>query len=124
MLSEDDHMPLVDKVLESLYPSGSTIKPSMAMALAQAGIDRKQQCQLHRRLSSSAITLSTATSVHGAVDMDAAVVHSCDIYFYAMCLPRRRREALADGQLDRASARSSTCRSTTSATAPSPIPNG
>src|SRR6185437_12372636 len=32
MLSEDDHLPLVDKVLESLYPSGSTIKPSMALA--------------------------------------------------------------------------------------------
>ena len=35
MLSGDDHLPLVDKALESLYPSGSTIKPSMAMALAQ-----------------------------------------------------------------------------------------
>src|SRR5258708_38756805 len=28
MLSDNDHLPLVDKVLESLYPSGSTIKPS------------------------------------------------------------------------------------------------
>src|SRR4051795_2590474 len=42
MLSGDDHLPLVDKELESLYPSGSTIKPSMAMALLNAGIDRKQ----------------------------------------------------------------------------------
>src|SRR5437868_11127587 len=36
MLSQDDHVPLVDKALESLYPSGSTIKPSMAMALLNA----------------------------------------------------------------------------------------
>ena len=42
MLSGDDHLPLVDKTLESLYPSGSTIKPSMAMALLNAGVDRKQ----------------------------------------------------------------------------------
>ena len=37
---------------------------------------------------------------HGPVDMDAAVVHSCDIYFYDMCLPRRSRKARADGPLD------------------------
>ena len=43
MLSGDDHLPLVDKALESLYPSGSTIKPSMAMALLNAGIDRTQK---------------------------------------------------------------------------------
>ena len=42
MLSEDDHLPLVDKVLEGLYPSGSTIKPLMALALLKAGVDPKR----------------------------------------------------------------------------------
>ena len=42
MLSQDDHLPLVDKVLEALYPSGSTIKPLMAIALLKAGIDQSR----------------------------------------------------------------------------------
>ncbi len=85
MLSDNDHLPLVDKALESLYPSGSTIKPSMALALLNAGIDRKQIVNC-----SGAFQLGNHTfhcdKRHGPVDMDAAVVHSCDVYFYTMCL--------------------------------------
>jgi penicillin-binding protein 2 len=85
MLSENDHLPLVDKTLESLYPSGSTIKPSMAMALLNAGIDRTQRVNC-----TGAFQLGNHTfhcdKRHGPVDMDAAVVHSCDVYFYTMCL--------------------------------------
>jgi penicillin-binding protein 2 len=85
MLSGNDHLPLVDKTLESLYPSGSTIKPSMAMALLNAGIDRTQRVNC-----TGAFQLGNHTfhcdKRHGPVDMDAAVVHSCDVYFYTMCL--------------------------------------
>jgi penicillin-binding protein 2 len=85
MLSSDDHLPLVDKALESLYPSGSTIKPSMALALLNAGIDRKQIVNC-----SGAFQLGNHTfhcdKRHGPLDMDGAVVHSCDVYFYTMCL--------------------------------------
>src|SRR5690348_15129278 len=85
MLSGDDHLPLVDKALESLYPSGSTIKPSMAMALLNAGIDRKQIV-----VCNGAFQLGNHTfhcdKRHGPLDMDGAVVHSCDVYFYSMCL--------------------------------------
>jgi penicillin-binding protein 2 len=85
MLSQDDHLPLVDKALESLYPSGSTIKPSMAMALLNAGIDRKQKVNC-----TGAFQLGNHTfhcdKRHGLLDMDGAVVHSCDVYFYTMCL--------------------------------------
>ena len=84
MLSGDDHLPLVDKALESLYPSGSTIKPAMAMALLNAGIDRKQKvnCTGAYPLGNHVFHCDKR---HGPVDMDAAVVHSCDIYFYDMC---------------------------------------
>jgi penicillin-binding protein 2 len=84
MLSGDDHLPLVDKALESLYPSGSTIKPSMAMALLNAGIDRKERvnCTGSYPLGNHVFHCDKR---HGPVDMDAAVVHSCDIYFYEMC---------------------------------------
>ena len=85
MLSGDDHFPLVDKALESLYPSGSTIKPSMALALLNAGIDRKQivNCTGAFQLGNHTFHCDKR---HGPVDMDAAVVHSCDVYFYSMCL--------------------------------------
>jgi penicillin-binding protein 2 len=85
MLSGDDHLPLVDKALESLYPSGSTIKPSMAMALLNAGVDRTQKVNC-----TGAFQLGNHTfhcdKRHGPLDMDGAVVHSCDVYFYTMCL--------------------------------------
>jgi penicillin-binding protein 2 len=84
MLSQDDHLPLVDKVLESLYPSGSTIKPSMAMALLNAGIDRKQRvnCTGSYPLGNHVFHCDKR---HGLVDMNDAIVRSCDIYFYEMC---------------------------------------
>jgi penicillin-binding protein 2 len=85
MLSQDDHLPLVDKALESLYPSGSTIKPSMALALLNAGIDRKQivNCTGAFQLGNHTFHCDRR---HGPLDMDGAVVHSCDVYFYTMCL--------------------------------------
>ena len=85
MLSGNDHLPLVDKTLESLYPSGSTIKPSMAMALLNAGIDRHQivNCTGAFQLGNHTFHCDRR---HGPVDMDAAIVHSCDVYFYSMCL--------------------------------------
>jgi penicillin-binding protein 2 len=85
MLSGDDHLPLLDKTVESLYPSGSTIKPSMALALLNAGIDRKQivNCTGGFQLGNHTFHCDKR---HGPLDMDGAVVHSCDVYFYTMCL--------------------------------------
>src|SRR5579872_556931 len=84
MLSEDDHLPLVDKVLESLYPSGSTIKPSMALALLNGGIDRTQKvvCTGSYPLGNHVFHCDKH---HGPVDMQRAIEQSCDIYFYEMC---------------------------------------
>src|SRR5947209_6491255 len=85
MLSQDDHLPLVDKVLESLYPSGSTIKPSMALAFLKQGIDPKRRvvCTGSYPLGNHVFHCDKA---HGSLDMHDAVVHSCDVYFYTMCL--------------------------------------
>ena len=84
MLSDNDHLPLVDKVTESLYPSGSTIKPAMAMALLNAGIDRTEHvfCSGSYPLGNH---IFHCDKRHGAVNMTDAVVQSCDIYFYEMC---------------------------------------
>jgi len=84
MLSQDDHLPLVNKTTESLYPSGSTIKPSMAMALLNAGIDRNQivVCNGVYPLGNHVFHCDKR---HGPCDMKRAIEQSCDVYFYSMC---------------------------------------
>jgi penicillin-binding protein 2 len=84
MLSEDDHLPLVDKVLEGLYPSGSTIKPLMALALLKAGVDPKRIVVCNRTYPLGN-HIFHCDQRHGPVNMEDAVVKSCDIYFYDSC---------------------------------------
>lgn len=85
MLSDNDHVPLMNKTLQGLYPPGSTVKPMNALALLHAGVDP------HARINcSGAMRLGTGIfhchkkSGHGALDMKNAVMQSCDIYFYEM----------------------------------------
>ena len=84
MLSQDDHLPLVDKVLEGLYPSGSTIKPLMALALLKAGVDPKRIVVCNRAYPVGN-HIFHCDARHGAVNLENAVVRSCDIYFYDTC---------------------------------------
>ncbi|MEG3122443.1 penicillin-binding protein 2 [Sphingomonas sp. GB1N7] len=85
MLSDNDHVPLMNKTLQGLYPPGSTVKPMNALALLHAGVDP------HARVNcSGAMRLGTGVfhchkrGGHGALDMKNAVMQSCDIYFYEM----------------------------------------
>ncbi len=83
MLSEDPRQPLRNKVLNSLYPPGSTIKPMGALALLQHGIDPTDHVfcgggyQLGNRFF-------RCLGRHGSVDMRRAIAKSCNTYFYAM----------------------------------------
>ncbi len=85
MLSRNDHVPLMNKVLQGLYPPGSTVKPMNALALLANGVDPSE------RISCSG-ALRVGTGVfhchkrrgHGALDMKNAVMQSCDIYFFEM----------------------------------------
>ena len=83
MFSEDERQPLRNKVLNSLYPPGSTIKPMGAMALLQHGIDPTDRIhcgggyQLGNRFF-------RCLGRHGSVDMRRAIAKSCNTYFYAM----------------------------------------
>ncbi|MDE2341747.1 MAG: penicillin-binding protein 2, partial [Alphaproteobacteria bacterium] len=85
MLSDDDHIPLSNKVLQGLYPSGSTIKPMMALALLQAGVTPDEQvvCTGSYRVGNSIFHCDKRTG-HGAISLHRALVQSCDIYFYHM----------------------------------------
>ena len=85
ILSEDDHIPLLNKVSQGLYPSGSTIKPAMALAFLKQGIDPNQRvhCPGGIRIGNRYFRCD---AVHGSVDMHAAVERSCNTYFWSMGL--------------------------------------
>jgi penicillin-binding protein 2 len=84
-LSSDDHLPLTNKVMQGLYPPGSTVKPMVALALLEAGVDPTQTvlCTGTYRLGNSAFHCWRHHG-HGTVDMHRAIASSCDIYFYTM----------------------------------------
>jgi penicillin-binding protein 2 len=82
MLSENDHIPLLNKVAQGLYPSGSTIKPAMALAFLKQGIDpdRRFVCTGGYQIGNRYFRDDDA---HGPVDMHSAIEHSCNAYFWA-----------------------------------------
>jgi penicillin-binding protein 2 len=82
MLSDDDHIPLLNKVAQGLYPSGSTIKPAMALAFLKQGVDPKRRvhCAGGYQIGNRYFRCD---AVHGSVDMRAAVERSCNTYFWA-----------------------------------------
>ncbi|UIJ44152.1 penicillin-binding protein 2 [Sphingomonas cannabina] len=85
MLSEDDHIPLMNKVTQGLYPPGSTVKPMNGLALLAAGVDPNE-----RVFCSGALRVGTGVfhchkrRGHGPLDLKHAIMQSCDIYFYEM----------------------------------------
>jgi penicillin-binding protein 2 len=83
MLSEDDHLPLLNKITQGLYPPGSTIKPMGALALQAHGIDPKERvfCAGGYRLGNR---FFRCLGRHGSVDMHRAIAKSCNTYFYSM----------------------------------------
>jgi penicillin-binding protein 2 len=85
MLSEDDHIPLLNKVAQGLYPSGSTIKPAMALAFLKQGLDpnRKFHCSGGVQIGNRYFRDDAA---HGTVDMRSAIEKSCNAYFWSMGL--------------------------------------
>ncbi|MFY7836056.1 MAG: penicillin-binding protein 2 [Novosphingobium sp.] len=83
MLSEDDHVPLRNKVLRGLYPPGSTVKPMIAMSFLEAGLDPSASvgCGGGLRVGNRVFHCWNRRG-HGSVDMAKAIYQSCDVYFY------------------------------------------
>jgi penicillin-binding protein 2 len=85
MLSDDDHVPLMNKVLQGLYPPGSTVKPMNGLALLEAGVSPDQTVHCGGSLKVGRGTFHCwRRGGHGAVNLRRAVAQSCDIYFYQM----------------------------------------
>ncbi len=83
MLAEDDHVPLRNKVLKGLYPPGSTVKPMVAMAFMEAGLDPEEStfCGGGLRVGNRVFHCWNRRG-HGQVNMAKAIYQSCDVYFY------------------------------------------
>jgi penicillin-binding protein 2 len=85
MLSANDHVPLMNKVTQGLYPPGSTVKPMNALALLEAGVSPTDRvnCTGAMRVGTGVFHCHKRRG-HGPLDMKTAVAQSCDIYFYEM----------------------------------------
>ncbi|TCM22010.1 peptidoglycan glycosyltransferase [Novosphingobium sp. PhB165] len=83
MLSDDDHVPLRNKVLRGLYPPGSTVKPMVALSFLEAGLDPNESvvCNGGLRVGNRVFHCWNHHG-HGQVNMLKGIYQSCDVYFY------------------------------------------
>jgi penicillin-binding protein 2 len=83
MLSDDDHVPLRNKVLRGLYPPGSTVKPMVALSFLEAGLDPEASvgCGGGLRVGNRVFHCWNRRG-HGSVNMAKGIYQSCDVYFY------------------------------------------
>ncbi|MGH8133658.1 MAG: penicillin-binding protein 2, partial [Steroidobacteraceae bacterium] len=87
-LANDIDRPLFNRALRGTYPPGSTVKPLLALAaLTYHVVDP----QAHRYCAgsfhlpgSSFLYREYHNEHHGYVDLDDAIVVSCDVYFYGL----------------------------------------
>ena len=83
MLQADDHIPMLNKSLQGLYPPGSTVKPAAALAALRAGVDPDETiyCGGGYRLGNRTFK---CLGHHGPMTMRTAIMKSCNTYFYTI----------------------------------------
>jgi len=89
MISDFNH-PFTNKIINGLYPPGSSIKPSMALGY----LNSKKVGKYNQFLCKGYIELGKRgrkfrcwnSHGHGLVDMRKAIESSCDVYFYDVSL--------------------------------------
>ena len=83
MLNTDDHIPMLNKALQGLYPPGSTVKPMVALALLKHGVDPDETvfCGGGYRLGNRVFK---CLGRHGPMNLPNAIMKSCNTYFYSM----------------------------------------
>jgi len=81
MLSGNDHIPLLNKSLQGLYPPGSTFKPVTSLALLKHGIDPDEVvvCNGGYQLGNRRFA---CLGRHGPMNLYRALAKSCNTYFY------------------------------------------
>jgi penicillin-binding protein 2 len=84
-LNNDPRKPLNNKSITAIYPPGSTFKPMVALAALESGINPASRvyCDgsyyLGRR-----VFHCLKKEGHGSVNMSDAIMHSCNVYFFAV----------------------------------------
>lgn len=82
-LTQDDHVPLRNKILKGLYPPGSTVKPMVGMAFMENGLDPEESvvCNGGLRVGNRIFHCWNRRG-HGRVNLSKGIYQSCDVYFY------------------------------------------
>ncbi len=87
LLSSRD-TPLINRALSGKYPPGSTIKPFLAIAALMFGVrdvDEKTWCKGWYTLKGQDHRYRDwKKGGHGHVDLNYAIMQSCDVYFYTL----------------------------------------
>lgn len=87
-LRNDPTQPLYNRAIRGNYPPGSTIKPIMALAGLQAGVVTPEFALFDpgwfQLKNSSHIYHDWKRIGHGWVNLYAAIVNSCDTYFFTL----------------------------------------
>jgi penicillin-binding protein 2 len=87
-LYENPEQPMYDRALKGVYPSGSTIKPFMAMAGLYYNVVAPEDtkfCPGYFRLPGvNRPWMDWQKKGHGNVNMIKAIKTSCDVYFYGL----------------------------------------
>ncbi|MFT3741219.1 MAG: penicillin-binding protein 2 [Gammaproteobacteria bacterium] len=89
-LQQDPQRPLYNRALRGLYPSGSIMKPFLALEYLDSGVvkttDKIHDPGWFALPGQSHVYKDWRKGGHGVVDMHKAIVQSCDTYFYTMAV--------------------------------------
>ncbi len=83
-LTDNDHRPLANKVVQGLYPPGSTFKMVTALAALEAGvITTESTVRCPGYLEVGGIRFNCwKRGGHGRVDLQRSLSESCDVFYY------------------------------------------
>ncbi len=87
-LARDVRKPMQNKGLQGTYAPGSTVKPLVAMAALEEGLQDPKavvRCPGYLQIGNRQFRCWREKG-HGTVDMYKGIVQSCDVYFYTMGL--------------------------------------
>lgn len=89
-LRHSPHRPLFNRSLHGQYPPGSTVKPFLALAALEhdpEALRKKVWCPGWYSLKGRAHRYRDwKRGGHGSVDLERAIVESCDVYFYELAV--------------------------------------
>ena len=88
LLQQDEDRPLYNRALRGQYPPGSTVKPFMGLAgleLDAIEFDSANYCPGFFQLPGNSHRYRDwKKGGHGSMDIESAIVQSCDVFFYKL----------------------------------------